>query len=415
MRGRWLAGAAGLLGLSALGGCTTTSLVLSAAGLATDTSIPWAIAKHVHAQLTEGDPVACGRLDSVQRALSTRCGAFEPGSLKPQEVVARTWQVCPLKLAARDPQLWPVLPELIAKGARPEGCAEAPLMTLAQQHACPDFTTADASVRASLAWLAVNDGRAVHHDVVRLLSCPAAREAGLHAVLGDWQRAGLLQPANLRFGMLGALHPDYLDSSFARQLEATGHSARAALGGYDGQRRSGFEEALQTSHYDALDWWLRRAPELANAVPPRQGSSLAWRPLAKVLAPGYLAAPSTQAQLVGFLMARGADPALHLPHRPQQSIITYAQQLQSPVLALLEAPRRTPDTATPTASVAVNLTAAAPTVTTTADRQAWPLTAERSSSLALRPKAGHAGTVSAAPSLTTAVLAADGSVATQAE
>lgn len=334
---RGVAALAGAAGLAALGGCTTTSLVMSAAGLATDTSIPWAIAKHVHAQLTEGDPVACGRLDSVQRALSARCGAFEPGSLKPQEVVARTWQVCPLKLAAREPQLWPVLPELIAKGARPEACAEAPLVSLAQQHACPDFAAAEPAVREALTWLAAHDGRAVHHDVVRLLSCPAAREAGLHAVLGDWQRAGRLQPAQLRFGMLGALHPDYLDSSFARQLEATGHSARAGLGGYEGQRRSGFEEALHTSHYAALDWWLQRAPELANAVPPRAGSTLPWRPLAKVLAPGWLAAPASQPALVGFLLARGADPSLRLPHQPRLSVIAYAQQVQSPVLALLTA------------------------------------------------------------------------------
>ena len=34
-----------------LGGCTTTGLLLTAAGVATDTSVTWEIVKHLHAKM----------------------------------------------------------------------------------------------------------------------------------------------------------------------------------------------------------------------------------------------------------------------------------------------------------------------------------------------------------------------------
>ena len=76
----------GTLALGLFSGCTTTGLLLSAAGVATDSSVPWAIVKHVHAKLTEGDPTPCVFLNSVQRALSERCGEFVPGSLKAEDI-----------------------------------------------------------------------------------------------------------------------------------------------------------------------------------------------------------------------------------------------------------------------------------------------------------------------------------------
>ena len=36
-----------------LGGCSTTGLLLTAAGVATDTSITWEVAKHVYFKVTE--------------------------------------------------------------------------------------------------------------------------------------------------------------------------------------------------------------------------------------------------------------------------------------------------------------------------------------------------------------------------
>ena len=51
-----------------LTGCTTTGIVLGVAGVATDTSVTWEIVKHIHAKATEGDPIPCMKLNSVQRA-----------------------------------------------------------------------------------------------------------------------------------------------------------------------------------------------------------------------------------------------------------------------------------------------------------------------------------------------------------
>ena len=319
-----------------LAGCTTTSLVLGAVGVATDTSIPLAIARHVHEKLTDGDPVPCYRLDSVHRALSPRCGEFVPGSLDARDVHTAAMQMCPLTAATRDPRLWPVLPELLSKGALPERCAESPLATLAQGDPCPDFAAASPQALQALRWLATADGRAVQHDVVRMLSCPRARLAGLSGVLDEWQAAGALQPERLGFGLLGALHPDFLDTPFARAREAEGHTALAGLGAYQGRLAPGFEEALRGSHWAAIDWWLARRPELANAAPPRDGAQLPWRPLARVLVPSFLQRPEDQAAMLRFLMARGADPSQRMPFDATRSVMAYARQLHSPLAAVLE-------------------------------------------------------------------------------
>lgn len=320
-----------------LAGCSGPALLLGAAGVATDTSIPWAIAKHVHARLTEGDPVPCARLDTVQRALSMRCGPYEPGSLAARDVAHPGLEECALSVAAREPALWATLPELLDKGAQPEACARAPLLELARAHPCPDFAAASEPVRRAIAWLAEADARAVSHDAVRLLSCPNARAAGLDRVLDAWADAGALQPARTGFGVLGALHPDALDSPLARRLEAQGHTARAALGAYDGVLASGFEEALRTGHLAALDWWLARVPELARSVPPTQGDRQPWLPLARVLVPRFLQDPSTQGAVVAYLLAHGADPRARLPFDASLTVRSYARTLRSPQLALLEA------------------------------------------------------------------------------
>ena len=102
--------------------------------------------------------------------------------------------------------------------------------------------------------------------------------------------------------------------------------------------RPGFEEALRTSHWAALDWWLQRAPELANRVPPTQGNQLSWLPLARVLVPNFLAHPETRKDAVAFLLSRGADPRQRLPSNENQSVIAFARQVKSPLLPLLEAP-----------------------------------------------------------------------------
>jgi hypothetical protein len=323
-----------------LAGCTTTGVLLGAAGVASDTSVTWEIVKHLHAKATEGDAAPCWRIDSVQRALNPRCGAFVPGSLSAQDVRSARLPECALATVVRDARLWPVLPELLDKGAQPEACARSPLVELARQSGCPDFNAASPAVVRSMQWLAQADARAVQHDVMRMFTCPSARTAGLDAVLPQWLEQGALERGTLGFAPLGALQPDYLDTPFARALQAQGHTAGDALGSFDGVQPRGFEEALRQSHWVALDWWLAQAPELANRVPPTQGNQLPWVPLASVLVPSFLANPERQAETLEFLMARGADPWRKLPFDSNSSVVQYARTLKSPMLQVLDSPPR---------------------------------------------------------------------------
>ena len=339
---------------SLLGGCTTAGLLVGAVGVATDTSMTWEIAKHLHAKMTEGDDIACHRLDSVQRALNLRCGAFVPGSVLAADLQHNPLQGCALAVAVREPRFWPALPEFIEKGALPETCAQSPLVELAQAQACPAFTSASPAVLQSLRWLAEADARAVHPDVIRLLSCLSAQHAGLDRALDTWLAQGVLDAGKISFGPLGALHPDYLGTPFARALEAQGHTARQGLGGYAGVQPRGFELALRDSHWAALDWWLTRVPELANRVPPTQGNQLPWLPLARVLTPNFLTHPATQTEMVEFLLARGANPWQRLPFDAGSSVVQYARALKSPQLALLDPP------VVPVAPVVVAATAGGP-------------------------------------------------------
>ncbi len=315
------------LGLTAVlgSGCTTTLVVM-----------------HVYDKITEGDPTSCFKLNSVERALQQRCGAFVAGSLKAEDVRASGLPICPLTLATREPAFWPVLPELIAKGAAPESCATPPWVALAQAHPCPDFARATPAELQALRWVAQADARALHHDVVRALSCPNARAAGLDRVLDDWVAQDQLPPGVLAFGALGALHPSHLHSPLARTLEARGHTAGAALGAYDGQLPGGFEEALRSGDFAALDWWLQRVPSLANRAPPSGSNQLPWVPLARVLTPSFMPDPALQRETVAWLLAHGADPDRALPHDRSQTVRTLAARLNSPLLAELRAPGAAP-------------------------------------------------------------------------
>lgn len=296
------------------------------------------VAMHVYDRLTEGDPTPCVNLNSVDRALRERCMPFEPGSLAVKDIKAPGMPVCPLSVAARNPAFWPVLPELIEKGASPESCRESPWVALAQADACPNFGAATPTQLQSLRWLAEVDANAIHHDVVRVLSCPRARAVGLDGVLDAWAAQGQLDRGQLGFGPLGALHPSHLGSPLALRLEAMGHSAPQSLGSTGGQLASGFEEALRTGDYAALDWWLLRVPALADRAPPSRGGQLPWVPLARVLTPSFMPNADQQRDTVRYLLAHGANPWKPLPHDPNQTVVSFARQLKSPLLATLEAP-----------------------------------------------------------------------------
>ena len=329
--------AAVAIGSAALAGCTAPGLILTATGIATDTSMTWDIVKHVHGKLTEDDPTPCALLNSVQRALNGRC-TFAPGSIRSADIAKSGLQGCPLSVATQDARLWRALPELIEKGASFERCPRSPLQDLAEADACPDFQAASPEILKAIVSLADDDPRAVRHDVFRMLGCNRARAVGLDRVLVGWLDQGKLKPGTLSFSPLEALDPDLLVSRFGRELEVAGHSPAAALDHYDGSLPMGFEEALRTSHWAALDWWLYELPQLANLAPPSRGAQMAWVPLQRVLLPGYLANPDAQAETVRFLMAHGANPRAKLPFDPGKTVVTFAAGIKSPMVALLDAP-----------------------------------------------------------------------------
>jgi len=317
-----------------LAACTPVALLVSATGVVTDTSVTWEVVKHIHGQLTADDATPCVQLNGVQRALNARC-EYTPGNIRSADIARSGLQECPLAVATRDPRLWRALPELLDRGARVEACAGSPLLALAATDACPDFAAASPEVRDAIRSLAEDDPRAVRHDIFRMLSCPRARTVGLDRVLMTWLDRGDLQPGKISFSPLGAADPELLMSRFGRELETAGHKPEAALDGYEGVLPSGYELALRSSHWTAIDWWLYRLPKLANLAPPQRGG-LAWVPLQRVLVSGFLQHPETQRDMVVFLMARGASPAQSLPSDPRRTVTTFAAQLKSPMLSLLE-------------------------------------------------------------------------------
>jgi hypothetical protein len=315
------------------------TLALAAGTLLTSGCTTTLVMMHVYDKLTDGDPTSCWKLNSVERAFQQRCGSYVAGSLTTKDVLASGLPICPLTLATREPAFWPMLPELIAKGATPEACATAPWVALAQANPCPDFSRAPAAQLESLRWLAEVDAHAIHHDVVRTLSCPNARLAGLDSVLDRWQAQDQLRPDVLPFGMFGALHPTHLNTRLSRELEAHGHTAVAGLGAYNGKLRPGFEEALRSGDFEALDWWVQRVPSLVNRAPPANGDQIAWVPLARVITPAFIADPAMQRDVAVYLLAHGAEPWRSLPHDPSQTVVSLAVKLKSPLVDTLSGPR----------------------------------------------------------------------------
>ncbi len=312
-----------VLGCALSGGCTTAIVLL-----------------HVQSKVNEGGPAPCVKLNTVELAFSPRCGDYKPGSLQPQDVARSGLAECPLTLAVRDPEFWPLLPELLDRGARTDMCQSSPWVALAQRsgETCPPFTQASAPIVKALIRLGEDDPRALHHDTMRALSCPQAQQAGLDSVLHHWRTQGRLAPRQLAFSPFSALHPRYLDSLFSRKLEATGHDPRLAFQGRDeGQLAPGFEAALRTSDWGALAWWFERLPELTQGVPATRGKVVGWLPLARVVSPGFMPIEQ-QGPMIEFLMARGASPWQRLPHAPGQSVVQYAQQLNNPWTSTLNPP-----------------------------------------------------------------------------
>ena len=282
-------------------------------------------------QLTETiDPLR--DINSVQRALKPR-RRWSPAAFA-ADIAKSGLQACPLTAATRDARLWRALPELIEKGASSERCARSPLQDLAEIDACPTFQSASPEILKAMVYLADNDPRSVRHDVFRMLSCRNARIAGLDQVLVGWLDRGKLQPGTLSFSPLEALDPDVLVTRFGRELEVAGTCQRCPRH-FDGTA-GGVEE--RRSHWPALDWWLYELPQLANLAPPSRGGQMDWVPLQRVLLPGFLQDPSSQAQMISYLIAHGADPSKKLPFDPDKTVIGFAAAIKSPMLPLLNPP-----------------------------------------------------------------------------
>jgi hypothetical protein len=171
-----------------------------------------------------------------------------------------------------------------------------------------------------------------------MFSCANARAVGLDSVLVGWLDQGVLQPGSLSFSPLEALDPEMLVSHFGRELQVAGHSPQAALDHYDGALPSGFDEALRTSNWAALDWWFYELPQLLNLAPPSRGAQLPYVPLQRVLLPGFLADADAQAEMVKYLLARGANPRQKLPFDPEHTVVGFARSIKSPMVALLDEP-----------------------------------------------------------------------------
>jgi hypothetical protein len=249
--------------------------VIGVIGIATDTSVSWSIAKHIHDKWVEGGPVPCYYLNSVERALAPHCMPYQAGLMKSADLAAtHRLPMCPLAMAARDSRLWPALPELIEKGAMPEACAQAPLVELAQMNACPDFSATTPQVRESLQWLAQADARAIHHDVMRMLTCPNSRAVGFDQVVVRWVAQGQMPPGAGVQPVVGAASrsADHAARGSARSWRP---QVRTALDPYEGKLRSGFEEAFRsTTSRRSIGGWRAR-PSWPTACRRRRATR--WR------------------------------------------------------------------------------------------------------------------------------------------
>ena len=176
--------------------CSGPAAVIGVIGVVTDTSVSWSIAKHIHDKWVEGGPVPCYRLDSVERALALHCQPYAIGTVQAADLARpNKLPMCPLAVAARDPRLWHVLPELIEKGALPETCARSPLAELAQVDACPDF--ASAARRASNAGFEVLELHMAHGYLLHSFLSPVSNRR-----TDDW---GGTLPKRMRLPSLNPL------------------------------------------------------------------------------------------------------------------------------------------------------------------------------------------------------------------
>jgi hypothetical protein len=319
-----------------LTGCITTAVIL---------------ANHYADQL----PPACSKLSSVERALTSRCGPYQAGSLLAKDVNTTVASACPLSAFANQPALWKGLPELLAKGATPERCTQAPLLAMAKANACPTFSAMDAPTLNAVRWLAVADAGSLSGPVLHMLSCPQAQQAGLDTVVSQWVAQGQLSPAAANFSVLSYVHPSSLSAPWVGALLAAGHQPLRAVE----QDAAGFEQALAQGNATALAWWTQRAPSLIHRAPRKGEGHVPWLPLARTMSPGFATDDAARLRSATFLLAQGAKLDASLPHDRGTSVGDYARSVQPQLWPALQAlPQRTMPRAAAAAAATANTTLA---------------------------------------------------------
>lgn len=315
---KWLRCAALCTGMvllaTQLTGCITTAMLLAS-------------------QYVEKMPTFCSKLTSTERAMTERCGGYKVGQIDAKDVNVRVMSSCALTNFASRPSLWHGLPELLAKGATPEGCAKAPLVAMAEANACPAFTQMDSSTLDAVRWLAVADAASVSSPVMRMLTCPEATNAGLSSVVTQWAAQGYLAPSNVSFSVLSSVHPTSLLQPWVQDLLAAGHQPMRAVEA----DASGFTQALAQGDVAAIGWWTQKAPTLVHRVPSKGRGYLPWLPLARTMSPGFAADDATRLRTAQFLMARGARMDASLPQEHSISVGDYARSVQPQMWPELQA------------------------------------------------------------------------------
>ncbi len=278
----------------------------------------------VVAQYVETLPTFCNNLSSVERALTSRCGAYKSGTLLAKDVNARVLDACPLTNFARDPARWHGLPELLTKGAVPERCSEAPLLAMAKTTACPAFTQMPASTLEAVEWLAVADAASVSGPVLSMLTCPEAQKAGLSTLVAQWVQQGYLNPEKTSFSVLSSIHPSSLGEPWVDDLITAGHRPAQAIA----TDISGFESALAQGDVAAISWWTQKVPSLVHRAPAKGAGYVPWLPLARTMSPGFAADDSSRLRTAKLLIERGARLDASLPHARHISVSEYARSMQ---------------------------------------------------------------------------------------
>jgi hypothetical protein len=280
---------------------------------------------------------ACSDMHTVERALSERCGEYVPGRLAEADVNRAAPEECPLTVATVEPRRWKMLPELMSKGARADRCTIAPFTALLKQRSDAQLDaalrSASLSEVAALRSIASNDPQAIQPNVVRWLSSPAAREAGLHGVLHTWVERGQLDPRRTGFEPLAWLHPSALTTPLAGLFLDRGQRADVAMRSNPGA----MEDALRTGDFAAMDWWFSRVPGLTDLVVDNRQLRINWRPLAYVATPGVIADSRLRQDVARHLLTRGADPNATLPQDPAVTVMAQAQRTSPDLVPLMKA------------------------------------------------------------------------------